>query len=47
MPPIGYHGRLNDSELLNLINYQRKAWGNNARPITAMDLAKARDKGTP
>ena len=47
MPPIGYHGRINDSELLDLINYQRKAWGNNARPITAMDLAKARIKGTP
>ncbi len=47
MPPIGYHGRLNDSELLDLINYQRKAWGHNAKPITAMDLAKARKKGTP
>ena len=47
MPPIGYHGRMNDSELLDLINYQRKAWGHNAKPITAMELAKAREKGTP
>ena len=47
MPPIGYHGRMNDSELLDLINYQRKAWGHNTKPITAMDLAIARQKGTP
>ena len=47
MPPIGYHGRMNDSELLDLINYQRKTWGNNTTPITAMDLAAAREKGTP
>ena len=47
MPPIGYHGRLNDSELLDLINYQRKAWGHNTNPITATDLAIAREKGTP
>ncbi len=47
MPPIGYHGRMNDSELLDLINYQRKAWGHNTNPITATDLAKAREKGTP
>ncbi len=47
MPPIGYHGRMNDSELLDLINYQRKAWGNNTRAITAMELATARQKGTP
>lgn len=45
MPPIGYQGRINDSELLDLINYQRTAWGNDARPITAMDLAEARRKG--
>ena len=47
MPPIGYHGRMNDSELLDLINYQRKAWGHNTNPITAMDLARARKKGAP
>jgi mono/diheme cytochrome c family protein len=47
MPPIGYHGRINDSELLDLINYQRQAWGNKAKPITAMDIARARIKGTP
>lgn len=42
MPPIGYQGRINDSELLDLINYQRSAWGHDAKPITADDLAKAR-----
>ena len=46
MPPIGYVGRLNDSELLNLINYQRSAWGSNARPITFSELAKARKAGS-
>ena len=47
MPPIGYVGRINDSELLKLINYQRTAWGNNARPITFAELAKARKMGSP
>jgi len=46
MPPIGYVGRLNDSELLKLINYQRSAWGSNARPITFTELAKARKAGS-
>lgn len=45
MPPIGYVGRLNDSELLQLINYQRSAWGSKARPITFDELAKARKAG--
>lgn len=43
MPPIGYTGRLNESELLDLINYQRTAWGNEARPVTALELARARE----
>ena len=47
MPPIGYVGRINDSELLELINYQRTAFGNNARLITFAELAKARRAGTP
>lgn len=45
MPPIGYTGRLNDSELLDLVNYLRSAWGNDARPITFEELAKARAAG--
>lgn len=45
MPPIGYVGRVNDSELLDLINYQRQAWGNDARPVTFEELAKARAAG--
>ena len=44
MPPIGRFGRVNDDELLDLINYQRQAWGNGARPITARELAEARDR---
>ena len=45
MPPIGYVGRLNDSELLKLVNYQRSAWGSNARPVSFSELAKARSAG--
>ena len=47
MPPIGYVGRINDSELLDLINYQRTAWGDKARLITFAELAKARKMGSP
>lgn len=46
MPPIGYVGRLNDSELLKLINYQRSAWGSKARAITFTELASARKAGS-
>ncbi|WP_303901234.1 c-type cytochrome [Thiohalomonas denitrificans] len=45
MPPIGYIGRVNDSELLDLINYTRTAWDNDARPVTFKELAAARQKG--
>ena len=45
MPPIGYIGRVNDSELLDLINYQRTAWGGKARPVTFTELAEARKAG--
>ncbi len=47
MPPIGYFGRLNDSELLDLINYIRGAWGNSARPVTFAELATARAADRP
>ena len=46
MPPIGYVGRLNDSELLKLINYQRSSWGSKARDITFAELARARVAGS-
>lgn len=42
MPPIGYFGRINDSELLDLINYTRQAWQNDARRVTPEELAQAR-----
>lgn len=45
MPPIGEVGRLNDSELLELINYQRSSWGNNGRAVTFTELATAREAG--
>ncbi|MCW8934971.1 MAG: cytochrome c [Gammaproteobacteria bacterium] len=46
MPPIGYVGRLNDSELLKLVNYQRSSWGSKARDITFDELTKARQAGS-
>lgn len=46
MPPIGEVGRLNESELLALINYQRMSWGNDGRAITYTELAKAREAGS-
>jgi mono/diheme cytochrome c family protein len=47
MPPIGYRGRLNDSELLDLINYQRNAWGHKAPLVTFSELTRARAAGKP
>jgi len=46
MPPIGDVGRLNDGELLKLINYQRSSWGNSGRAVTFSELAKAREAGS-
>lgn len=46
MPPIGYVGRLTDSELLKLINYQRTSWGSDAREITLDELTRAREAGS-
>lgn len=45
MPPLGYTGNINESDLLELINYLRSAWGNDARPITFKELANAREEG--
>lgn len=45
MPPLGYTGNINESDLLELINYLRSAWGNEAKPITFKELANAREKG--
>ena len=43
IPPLGFWGRVNDGEILALVNYQRNTWGNRARPISAQELAKARE----
>lgn len=42
MPPVGQRGHITDRALLELINYQRTAWGNAARPVTAAELERAR-----
>lgn len=42
MPPIGSAGRLGDRDLLDLVNYQRRAWGHKASTITQADVARAR-----
>ena len=42
MPPIGRVGRVNETELRDLVNHLRSSWGNNARPITFEELARAR-----
>lgn len=47
MPPIGYRGRLTDSEVLDLINYVRNAWDNSARSVTFPELDQARAAGRP
>jgi len=47
MPHIGYVERINDSELLDLINYQRTAWGYKVRLINFAEPAKARKMSSP
>lgn len=47
MPPIGSAGRLSDKELLDLINYQRRAWGHKASLIMLADVARARGVYAP
>jgi cytochrome c oxidase cbb3-type subunit 2 len=43
MPPFG--GQLNDQQVAALINYERSAWGNHGRPVTAAEVAAIRAKG--
>jgi mono/diheme cytochrome c family protein len=37
MPPFA--GRLSYTEIADLINYERSAWGNHGKPVTAAQVA--------
>lgn len=43
MPAFG--DMLSDAEIANIINYERSAWGNHGKPITASEVATVRAKG--
>jgi cytochrome c oxidase cbb3-type subunit 2 len=43
MPAFG--DMLSDAEIANIINYERSAWGNHGKPITASEVAAVRAKG--
>jgi len=40
MPPLGL--RLDDAKLAELLTYARASWGNQARPVTAAEVASVR-----
>lgn len=42
MPPFG--SQLNDAQLANVANYERSAWGNHGKHVTAEDVAAIRGK---
>ncbi|MCJ8138993.1 cytochrome c [Falsirhodobacter halotolerans] len=41
----GYEDRLNDEEVAELATFLRQAWGNDAPPVSAADVAKVREEG--
>jgi len=43
MPDFG--GTLSDSDIANIIGYERSAWGNHGKPVTEKDVAAVRAKG--
>jgi cytochrome c oxidase cbb3-type subunit 2 len=43
MPAFG--DMLSDAEIANIINYERSAWGNHGKPVTAAEVAATRAKG--
>jgi cytochrome c oxidase cbb3-type subunit 2 len=43
MPPWG--SQFSDQEVADIIDYERSAWGNHGKPITAADVAAVRAKG--
>jgi cytochrome c oxidase cbb3-type subunit 2 len=43
MPPFA--GRLSDTEIADIIDYERTSWGNHGAPVTAQQVAVERTKG--
>lgn len=43
MPEFG--SMLSDDDIANIIDYERSAWGNHGKPVTAKDVAAVRAKG--
>jgi cytochrome c oxidase cbb3-type subunit 2 len=43
MPPWG--DQFSDKEIADIIDYERSAWGNHGKPVTATDIAAIRAKG--
>jgi len=43
MPPFG--GQLSDTDIANIANYERSAWGNHTQPTTPAAVAAVRAKG--
>jgi cytochrome c oxidase cbb3-type subunit 2 len=43
MPPFA--DQLSDTDIANIVNYERSSWGNHAKPATAADVAAVRAKG--
>jgi cytochrome c oxidase cbb3-type subunit 2 len=42
MPPWS---QLNDQDIAAIIDYERSAWGNHGKPVTAPEVAAIRAKG--
>jgi cytochrome c oxidase cbb3-type subunit 2 len=42
MPPFA--GALSDAEIVDIINYERGAWGNHGTPVTAVQIAAERGR---
>ena len=43
MPPFG--GTLSDTDVANIVDYERSSWGNHGAPVTAQQVAAERAKG--
>ncbi|HET8765078.1 MAG TPA: cytochrome c, partial [Rhodanobacter sp.] len=43
MPPFA--GQLNDTDIADIANYERSSWGNQAKPVTAAEVAALRASG--
>jgi mono/diheme cytochrome c family protein len=42
MPPFA--GTLSDADIADIINYERRSWGNHGKPVTAVQVAAERTK---